>query len=128
MLTITALYAGLMAFLFLGLSVRVIMYRRQNKLSLGDEGDRQLLRLMRTQSNCAEYAPFGIILLALIEAQGAPAVAVHALGLMLLSGRLIHAWGFGNITPVMAGRVLGMALTLTMIGLGAAGLILHAML
>lgn len=52
----------------------------------------------RVQGNCAEYAPIGLLLLALTEAQGAPSLAVHALGLMLLAGRILHFIGYGR-TP-----------------------------
>ncbi len=77
---------------------------------------------MRAQGNFAEYAPFGLFLLALVELFDAPNIAVHLLGLMLLSGRLLHAWGFSASPPVMNGRVLGMILTLTMILFSALGL------
>jgi uncharacterized membrane protein YecN with MAPEG domain len=100
MLEITSLYAGLLALLFLWLSARVIVYRRGNKISMGDHGDNSLLKRMRAQGNCAEYAPFGVLLLALVEMSGAPNVAVHLLGLMLLSGRALHAWGFSASPPV----------------------------
>jgi uncharacterized membrane protein YecN with MAPEG domain len=128
MFVITAPYAAMLALLFLGLSARVILYRRARGLSLGDEGDRALLQRMRAQANCAEYAPFGVLLLALVEAQGAPAIAVHLLGLTLLMGRCLHAWGFGRDPQVMPARVAGTALTLGMIGMAAAGLLLHALL
>ena len=124
MLEITSLYAGLLALLFLWLSARVIVYRRGNKISMGDHGDNSLLKRMRAQGNCAEYAPFGVLLLALVEMSGAPNVAVHLLGLMLLSGRALHAWGFSASPPVMNGRVFGMVLTLSMILLSAVGLLL----
>lgn len=123
MFQITALYAALLGFVFIGLSARVITYRRSNRISMGDAGDRRLLQLMRTQANCAEYAPMGLILLGLLEMQSAPALLVHLAGLMLLAGRLLHAWGFGAPEPVMPARVAGMALTLTMLGL-TSGLLL----
>lgn len=128
MLLLTSLYAGLIALLFLALSARVILYRRANRVSLGDGNDRDLLRLMRAQANCAEYAPMGLILLALVEAQGAPPLALHSLGMMLLAGRLLHAYGFSRDPQIMALRVGGMALSLTMIALASLGLVLHALL
>lgn len=127
MLPVTAIYAALLAFLFIGLSARVILYRRAQGLSLGDEGDRALLQRMRAQANCAEYAPFGLLLLALSEAQGAPAPALHLLGLALLAGRVLHAVGLSADPQVMAARVGGMVLTLTTLTVMAAGLFLHAL-
>ncbi|MDJ0821215.1 MAG: MAPEG family protein [Paracoccaceae bacterium] len=125
MAPITALYAAALALLFIGLSLRVITYRRSNRLSLGDEGDRRLLQRMRAQANCAEYAPFGVLLLLLAELQGAPDLGVHALGLTLLAGRVMHAVGFSRRPNIMALRVGGMVLTMTMILVTALGLILH---
>lgn len=126
-LPITSFYAALIALLFLALSWNVIRYRRSKKLPLGDEGDRGLLKRMRGQANCAEYAPMALILLALAEAQGTPALAVHVLGLMLLVGRVVHGWGFTASPPVMNARVFGMILTLSMIGLTAIGLLGHSL-
>ena len=60
---ITGLYGALIALVFLALSARVIMYRRANQLGLGDHGDKSLMKRMRAQANCAEYAPFGLLLM-----------------------------------------------------------------
>ncbi|MBM7068444.1 MAPEG family protein [Actibacterium sp. 188UL27-1] len=128
MLTVTSIYASLTALVFLTLSARVIAYRRSNQISLGDDGDKSLLKRMRAQANCAEYAPIGLILLALAELQGAPAIALHLLGLTLFAGRAIHAYGFSASPPVMGLRVVGMLLTLTMIGISALGLLVQAIL
>ncbi len=125
-LIVTPIYAAILTLLFLGLTARVILYRRANRLSLGDEGDRKLLKRMRAQANCAEYAPLGILLLLLAELQGAPVLALHLLGLGLLAGRLLHAYGFSASPQNLRLRVLGMALTLTMLGVAALGLLLHA--
>lgn len=128
MLSITSFYAALVALVFLILSARVILYRNRNRLSLGDEGDRELLKRIRAQGNCAEYAPIGLILLALTEVQGAPALAVHALGFTFLAGRAIHGWGFSRSHSALRPRVLGMVLTLIMIGVAAMGLLLHGLI
>jgi uncharacterized membrane protein YecN with MAPEG domain len=122
---VTPLYAALLALLFLILSARVILYRRANNLNLGDEGDRQLLKRMRAQGNCAEYAPLGLLLLLLAEMQGAPAMAVHFLGLALLVGRVVHAVGLSSNPQKLILRQIGMVLTVTMIAVTALGLIAH---
>ena len=127
MLAVTSIYAGLIALIFLWLSLRVIRYRRGNSISLGDAGDKSLLKRMRAQANCAEYAPFGLLLLALVELSGAPVLATHVLGALLLAGRALHAWGFSASPPIMNARVLGTAFTLLMILISALGLILHGL-
>lgn len=119
MLTITPIYAALIALLFLLLSARVIRYRRANRLSLGDEGDRALLQRMRAQANCAEYAPIAVLLLVLLELQGWPVWVVHLAGLTLLAGRVAHGYGFSAHPQIMGLRAVGMVMTLTMIALSA---------
>lgn len=124
-MSITPLYAGLIALIFLVLCFRVIFYRRANQIGLGDAGDKSLLKRMRAQANCAEYAPIGLILLALVELQGAPGPVVHGLGVTLLLGRAMHAYGFSASPPVMPLRVWGMILTTLMIAVAAVGLVAH---
>lgn len=126
-LTITSLYAALTAFIFLVLSWRVITYRRANVISLGDKGDKNLLKRMRAQANCAEYAPLALILLMLTELNGAPASALHLLGLALIAGRVLHAIGFASTPQKIILRQIGMLLTVGMIAFCALGLIAHAL-
>ena len=83
MLPITSLYIGLLALIFLALSYRMIFFRRANKVSLGDADSKDLRQRVRGQANFAEYTPIGLIILAFVELQSAPDIAVHALGLML---------------------------------------------
>ncbi|MCH2163290.1 MAG: MAPEG family protein [Marinovum sp.] len=126
MFAITSIYAAFLALLFIALSFRVIAYRRSNKISLGDEGNKSLMKRMRAHANCAEYVPMGLIVLALVEAQEAPSVAVHALGLLLLIGRVMHGYGFSASPPIMFLRVWGMILTFTMLALAAIALLILA--
>ena len=109
---ITPIYAAALALVFIALSVRVIVYRRANKLGLGDHGDKGLLKRMRAQANCAEYAPFGVVLMILIELQNGPAIIIHGIGALLLIGRVAHGVGFSAGPPIMMLRVWGMILTL----------------
>lgn len=118
--TVTPLYAALIAFLFVILSVRVVTARRSARVALGDGGDKALLRRQRVQANCAEYAPFGLVLMSLAELQAAPAIVLHAIGLMLLAGRIVHAIGVSQEDEPLALRVTGMAFTFTAILSGAA--------
>lgn len=127
-MTVTPFYASFLAILLLVLSVRVVTYRRGNQISLGDAGDKSLLKRMRAQANCAEYAPMGLLLLMITELQGAPGFVLHLLGLMLVSGRLAHAYGFSASPPKMGLRVLGMVLTFTMLALTVIGMLVLAVL
>lgn len=124
---ITALYAIPIALLFVGLSWRVITYRRSNQLGLGDHGDKSLTKRMRAQANCAEYAPFALLLMALVELQGAAPSVVHLIGLLLLVGRVAHGFGFSASPPKMRLRAGGMLLTFASYGVAIASLIVQAL-
>ena len=128
MLPITSLYVGGLAFIFLALSFRVIAFRRANKVSLGDADSKDLRQRTRGQANFAEYTPFGILVLACVELQGAPAIAVHLLGAMLFFGRLLHAMAFWVHPMNFNYRIAGMLLTTAMIAVGGLGLVLHFLL
>lgn len=120
-LVVTALYAAPLALLLVWLSLRVIGARRRHRVPLG-AGHPAVERAMRAQANCAEYAPLGLILLGLLEGLGLPALALHALGLMLLAGRVAHGWGMSREPEDFRFRVAGMGLTFGMLGLAALAL------
>ena len=116
---VTALYAGLLAPLFVLLSLRVITVRRSARTALGDGNDALLLRRMRVQGNFAEYVPLALILLGLAESLGVPAWLLHGLGVALLAGRLSHAFGVSRVPETFAYRVFGTVSTLAMIAVAA---------
>ncbi|MFD0980827.1 MAPEG family protein [Tropicimonas aquimaris] len=108
-----------MALLFVALSARVIRQRIAANVSIGDGADAALLQRVRVQANCAEYAPFGLLLLAMAELQGMPGWSVHVLGAMLFLGRVAHAVGLGSVPQIMQARQVGMVLTFVMLVLAA---------
>ena len=127
MITVTPLYAALLALLFLGLSFRVILYRRRSRISLLDQGDEALRTRIRAQGNCAEYAPIGILLILILELMLAPLWLLHLFGLMLLGGRCIHAVGFLSVPPVLRLRIFGMMLTTVQIAATALAILFYAL-
>ena len=116
---VTPLYAAALTALFITLSLRVIALRRSGRVSLGDAGDPTLLARIRAQGNCAEYAPLGIVLLLLAELAGASAALLHLSGLVLLAGRICHAWALSGPGRFGA-RTIGMVMTFAALGLSAA--------
>lgn len=127
-LSIAPLYAGLLALFFIHLSSRVIKVRRDDRVSLGDGGSSDMAYRIRAQANFTEYAPLGIILLAMIELQGLPFWAVHILGLMLLIGRVTHGWAMSQTPQSLPARTVGTVMTLTMISMSALANIGYALL
>jgi uncharacterized membrane protein YecN with MAPEG domain len=113
---ITSLYAGIAALWFALLSVRVIALRGNpifSFLAFGNLGDSTLNRAIRAHGNFAEYAPIILIMMYILETQNASSVLLHAIGLLLISGRLMHGICFGFMESNGVLRVGGTALTLT---------------
>lgn len=117
---ITAFYAGLLAPLFVLLSVRVIARRRDARIGIGHGEDAALLRRMRVHANFAEYVPLALVLIALAESMSADPRLLHAMGLVLLTGRLVHAAGVSQAKENFNIRVTGMTLTFAAILTAAA--------
>ena len=111
MLFITSVIASVLTIIFVRLSFAVIRLRRKNKVGLGNGGHEELERAIRAQGNFAEYVPFGIILIACLEINGAPWWLVAVPGITLIAGRLIHAKGINMPPPDFSQRVLGMKFT-----------------
>ncbi len=116
---VTPLYAAALTALFITLSLRVIGLRRSGRVSLGDAGNPALLVRIRAQGNCAEYAPLGIVLLLLAELAGAAPALLHLSGLVLLAGRISHAWALSGPGRLGA-RTIVMLMTFTALALSAA--------
>ena len=111
MLLITSVIAAALTIIFVKLSFAVIGLRRRNKVGLGSGGHDDLERAIRAQGNFVEYVPFGIILIACLELNGAPWWFVITPGITLIIGRLIHAKGINIPPPDFSKRVLGMKFT-----------------
>ena len=116
---ITSFYAALLALLFIFLSKRVITTRREERVSIGDGNNPRLCRAIAVHNNFAQYVPFALLLMTLVELTPAPLLLIHVLGLLLLVGRLVHAWGVSCANEKYTLRVVGITLTLLVIGLAA---------
>jgi len=122
---VTALHAGLLAVLFLGLTFRVFAERRRSHVVLGTGGDRRLERAVRAHANFAEYVPVFLAALLAAELCGAAPWALHAAGIAMLAGRAAHAAGLSREPDILPLRAGGMLLTLAALA-GAAALALGA--
>jgi uncharacterized membrane protein YecN with MAPEG domain len=110
---ILPIYAALLGFLFFYLSIRTIGLRRRLKIGIGSNENNEMLRGMRVHSNFAEYTPITLILIFLVEMQGGHPLLIHALGMLLLVGRSLHAYGVSQINEKFVFRVSGMVMTFT---------------
>jgi hypothetical protein len=109
-MTITPLYAGLLAIWFVLLSYRVVQ-QRGHGVSLGDGGDPVLLRRIRAHGNFAEYVPILLVMLGMLELSGARTWLLHLLGITLLVARLLHGYALSFTESWKFGRFYGTLLT-----------------
>lgn len=114
-LSVTPIYAGILAFLYLYLAFAVIRRRYRDRIPLGDGGNDSFLRTMRAHGNFSEYVPLALLLMVAAELGGAGAGVLHAIGGLLLGGRTMHAGCFLFSRRNLRMRVAGMAMTLTAI-------------
>lgn len=127
MLSITPIYGGILALLFLYLSLATVNRRMKHKISIGTGDNKDMIKAMRVHANFAEYAPISLLLMIMAELQGAPGWVLHFLGALLLLGRFMHAYGFGHTPQVIFLRRNGMIVTFSMILLAAIANIGHAL-
>ncbi len=107
----TPLYAGILALIFIALSMRVVNSRHREKVSLGDGDNHMLNRQIRVHGNFAEYTPMALLLMLMAELQGLPVVLLHVLGIVLVAGRLFHACSIAGERTRFGARKTGMLLT-----------------
>jgi uncharacterized protein len=112
-------YTGLLGLLLIALSVNVVLARRRYRVRLGVGTDEGMQQAVRVQANFTEYVPLAVVLLVLCEVlAGLPTAAVHAAGIVLVTSRVLHAWGLAQSPGRTFGRFYGTAGTwLVIIGL-----------
>ncbi len=109
-MTITPLYAGLLAFWFLVLSYRVVQ-KRSKGINLGDGGDAEMLRRIRGHGNFAEYVPIILIMMGMLELGGTKPWLLHTLGALLVFARVVHGYAFTFTEKWFFGRFYGTLIT-----------------
>ena len=90
---ITGLYAALLAAVGLTLMVRVARMRARAGVSILHGDDLDLALAVRRHGNFIEMVPLALILMALVEANGANSILLHANGIVLLVSRIAHPIG-----------------------------------
>lgn len=114
-MSVTPIYAGLLALVYFILSYRVIRLRGPGRPSFGDGGDPALLRRIRAHGNFAEYVPFILLMIGILEINHLPTIGVHALGITLLVARLLHGYALSFTESFKFGRLWGTALTFVLL-------------
>ena len=110
---IAVFYVVVCALLIVFLAICVIRIRRENHVKHDDGGIDALLVARAAHSNATEYIPIALLLLLALEYNGGHIAFVHAGGLCLVIGRIIHANAI--LTDNLSRRVVGMAMTFSAI-------------
>lgn len=101
-----ALWIGLNALFLIFISARVGMVRTRTKTNLGDGGNEDMIKAIRTQGNYIEYAPAALLGLFALAQLELGAAFIHALGGVFLFSRVSHLLGLGmGVWP--PGRFVG---------------------
>jgi hypothetical protein len=97
--------------------------RVSSRIGLGNGSNPRLQRAIRAHANFSEYVPLALILAVFVEMQHSALALVHALGLSLLVGRIIHGYAVSQQKEDVRLRVAGMILTFVTLGGAAARLL-----
>ena len=108
----TSIYAAILGLMFFAITLRVALLRMKSGQSLGAGNDQQFEKIMRGHGNFVETVPMCLILMLLLEQQGAASLTMHVLGIALLLGRLFHYLQLTEVIKPLLFRIAGMVLTL----------------
>ena len=115
---VTPLYAGILALLFLALTVRVSQLRGAKRTSLGDGGDPQLMRAIRGHGNFAEFVPLILLMMVVLELSRFSSYVLHAMGITLVLARVLHGYALSFTEKFKFGRFWGAALSYLLLLVG----------
>ncbi|MFV8569727.1 MAPEG family protein [Marinobacter sp. SBS5] len=109
---VTAVFAAVIGILLLVLSVMAVRFRLKYQIGMGVNDDPAFQATVRAHANLVEYAPIGLIMLAIAELNGVSSTWIYWTGMALVVGRILHAFGMikGKGKTHMA-RLVGMVLT-----------------
>jgi uncharacterized membrane protein YecN with MAPEG domain len=124
LISVIPLYAALLGLLFIPFTLRVGAYRIKSKILIGDGDDPEMFRRIRGQANFTETVPLALILLILMEVCGAGDSWLHALGALLVFGRVAHYIGLTEMGPGIL-RPIGMMSTMLVYLIPGGWLLLH---
>lgn len=124
MMPITPIYAAVLGLVFVVLSIRTLLLRRQLKVAIGDGDQPVLARAARVHANFAEYVPLSLILIYFLEIQIQLSLWIHILCSALVIGRITHAFGVSQVQENYRYRVFGMVVTFTVIISASIGLMI----
>ncbi|NDE90655.1 MAG: hypothetical protein EB059_05905 [Alphaproteobacteria bacterium] len=105
--SVTILYAGIFGLLLLVLSLNIFREYIHIVINSAARNDDLWKRAERAQHSFVEFVPICLFLMFLIEVHGAPGTVLHALGMLLLVARVLHAYGAGKDGAANILRLIG---------------------
>lgn len=119
MVLITALYAGVLALILGALGFQVGSTRSRTGISILHGDDMDLAEKIRRHANFTENVPLALLLMAVIELNGAGAALLHGLGIALLIARIAHPLGLHHDNIRHPLRAVGAGVTFLVTGIAA---------
>lgn len=110
---ISTLYAAVLGLMFIPFTAYVGAYRAKTNILLMDGGDPEMARRMRAQANFVETVPLAVILLIVMELNGAGSTWLYSLGSILVVARFMHYVTMVTNPANAIPRALGMMGTLS---------------
>lgn len=107
---VTAACAAIGGLLILALAIRVSLLRNRFRVALGDGGNEELMRAIRSHANTVEFLPMFVILSLCYELYAGANWALATLVGLFLFGRLSFAIGMA-LAPVHLLRRVGAGLS-----------------
>jgi len=124
---VVPIYAAAISLMFVALTFRTVLLRNQLGVLVGSGESRKLARAIRVHSNFAEYVPIALILLYFLELGSDTKTWIHIPCMLLLLGRILHAYGVSQVKENIRFRIAGMFLTLSCIISSSIRLILSSL-
>jgi uncharacterized protein len=112
---ITSIYAAILAVMMIALSSHISMMRAKTNTSILDGGNKDLAVRIRRHGNFVESVPMILLLMTLAELDGTGKTWLHASGILLIAGRLLHAYGLQYDKATIIRILGGMASTIAML-------------
>jgi uncharacterized protein len=112
---VTSIYAAILAVIMIALSSHISMMRAKTNTSILDGGNKDLAVRIRRHGNFVESVPMILLLMALAELDGTGKTWLHASGILLIAGRLLHAYGLQYDKATIIRILGGMASTIAML-------------
>lgn len=120
-----AIYCSLNIAILFWISFAIGRIRIRHKVMVGDGGNEHLAKAMRGHANAIEIMPMTLLALTLAALLGASLWIVHALGLALTIGRVLHGLHFTRLNAPLWQRMVGFSLSAaSMVGAAATAAIM----